>query len=288
MKKSRIFTFLFTVLGVIIGVLLYKSISSIDINNIFQSIKDNLFLIILFFVFLTASFTFYFLLHNLQKRQQEKEMQNFDAYVKSIEQINEDMRKFKHDYTNMMSTLKTFIDEEDNESLHVYFYEHILQMKKQNELNEQAMMMLNNIKISSLKGLLTTKILQASSYNVPIYVEAVEAVTVIPVDPVSLNRTVGILVDNAIEAAREVEDGEVRIAFIHLENTLLLVVTNKYNVEHNIKVHEVYKKGFSTKGENRGIGLATLAELKQQIQNIHLRTKISPPYFIQELEFVKE
>src|SRR5699024_10152899 len=101
-------------------------------------------------------------------------------------------RKFKNDYTNMISTLTAFIDEKEYKALHAYFYEHILQMKEQHQVNEQALMMLNNIKIMSLKGLLTTKILQATSKNVPIYVEVVETISEIDVDPMTLNRMVGI------------------------------------------------------------------------------------------------
>lgn len=288
MKQSRIFTYIFSILGIITGILLYKSISLIDRGNVFQSLLDNLFIIVLFFIFLTVSLSFYYSLQHVKKRQEEREREAFETYVQSIEQINHDMRKFKHDYTNMMSTLKAFIDEENHEALRAYFYEHILQMNEQLQVNEQAVMMLNNIKITSLKGLLTTKILQATSKGVPIYIEAVETITEIPIDPIPLNRIVGILIDNAIEAAQEVEDGEVRIGFILLDNTVLLVVSNKYDVQQKIKVHEIYKRGFSMKGKDRGIGLATLSELKQNIPNIHLRTKISAPYFIQELEFVKE
>lgn len=288
MRNSRVFTYILGAIGVITGILIYKSISLIDGENIFQSVLDNLFVILLSVLFLAVSFTFYYVLEHHKKRHDAREKENFEVYVQSIEQINQDMRKFKHDYTNMLSTLKTFIDEKDDQALHTYFYEHILQMEEQDHVNEQAMMMLNNIKITSLKGLLTTKILQATSKKVPIYVEAVEEIRDMHVDPIPLNRIVGIIIDNAMEAAQDVEDGEVRIAFISLENTVLLVVSNTYNAQRNIKVHEIYQKGFSTKGTDRGIGLATLSELKEGISNIQLRTKISAPYFVQELEFVKE
>lgn len=288
MRNSRVFTYILGAIGVITGILIYKSISLIDGENIFQSVLDNLFVILLSVLFLAVSFTFYYVLEHHKKRHDAREKENFEVYVQSIEQINQDMRKFKHDYTNMLSTLKTFIDEKDDQALHTYFYEHILQMEEQDHVNEQAMMMLNNIKITSLKGLITTKILQATSKKVPIYVEAVEEIRDMHVDPIPLNRIVGIIIDNAIEAAQDVEDGEVRIAFISLENTVLLVVSNTYNAQRNIKVHEIYQKGFSTKGTDRGIGLATLSELKEGISNIQLRTKISAPYFVQELEFVKE
>lgn len=215
-------------------------------------------------------------------------MKNFESYVASLEQVNQDMRKFKHDYINILSTLRIYIDEKNYDGLHTYFYDHILEANYQEQLNQQAMMMLNNLKINSLKGLLTTKILQAQTHHVPFYIEIVEEITDIPVDPIIINRMLGILLDNAIEAAREVENGEVRLAIIDMGETILLVINNIFDEKLNIKIHEIYQEGFSTKGENRGLGLANLREMKNGLHNVSLNTKISPPYFIQEIEFKKE
>ena len=38
-----------------------------------------------------------------------------------------------------------------------------------------------------------------------------------------------------------------------LKGAVLLVVTNTYDKEMNLKVHEIYQEGFSTKGDNRGL-----------------------------------
>ena len=99
---------------------------------------------------------------------------------------------------------------------------------------------------------------------------------------------VGILLDNAIEAARGVENSEVRMAFIHMDEVILLVVSNTFDKKIAIKVHEIYQEGFSTKGENRGLGLANLRQMTNDLHNVNLNTKISSPYFIQEVEFQKE
>lgn len=244
---------------------------------------------LIYLALLTISiFTIVFLAFKQFKlEQREQEINNFESYVASLEQINQDMRKFKHDYINILSSLRTFIDDKNYDGLHTYFYDHILEASYQEQLNQHSMMVLNNLKINSLKGLLTTKILQAQSHQIPLHIEIVEEINEIPVDPIILNRMVGILLDNAIEAARETEGGEVRAAFIHLNEAVLLVVTNKFNESANIKVHEIYREGFSTKGENRGLGLANLRQMKNNLQNVSLNTKISPPYFIQEIEFKK-
>lgn len=277
-------------LGVATVILMYINIMAIDHDNFYESVQNNLVLFLIYLLLLAISIfvILYLAFKQYQIKQREQEMQNFESYVASLEQINQDMRKFKHDYVNILSSLRTFIDDKNYDGLHTYFYNHILEANHQEQLNEQAMMMLNNLKINSLKGLLTTKILQAQSHHVPFYVEIVEEISDIPVDPIILNRMVGILLDNAIEAAREVENGEVRIAFIQMNGAILLVVSNKFDAQLNLKVHEIYKEGFSTKGENRGLGLANLRQMKNSLTNANLNTKISPPYFIQEIEVQKE
>ena len=90
-----------------------------------------------------------------------------------------------------------------------------------------------------------------------------------------------------VEAARERENGEVRLAFIDMNEAILLVVRNTFDEQLNLKVHEIYQEGFSTKGENRGLGLANLRQMKNSLTNVNLNTKINAPYFVQEIEFQK-
>lgn len=268
-------------------VFIYINIMAIDQDNFYESVQSNLALFLACFALLVISMVVlsYLAFKQFKMKQREQEMENFESYVASLEQINQDMRKFKHDYVNILSSLRTFIDDKDFDGLHTYFYDHILEANHQEQLNQQAMMKLNNLKINSLKGLLTTKILQAQSHRVPLYLEIVEEITDISVDPIILNRMIGILLDNAIEAAREVENGEVLIAFIKMKEDILFVVSNTYDEKTNIKVHEIYQEGFSTKGENRGLGLANLRQMKNEWKNVRLNTKISPPQFIQEITF---
>lgn len=287
---NKYVSYILLFLGVATVVFIYINIIAIDQDNFYESVRDNLAMFLVYLTLLTISIfvVLYLAFKQYKMEQREQELKNFESYVASLEQINQDMRKFKHDYINILSTLRIYIDEKNYDGLHTYFYDHILEANHQEQLNQQAMMMLNNLKINSLKGLLTTKILQAQSNHVPFYVEIVEEITDIPVDPIILNRMVGILLDNAIEAAREIINGEVRLAFINMDETTLLVVNNTFNEEIDIKVHEIYQEGFSTKGENRGLGLANLRQMKNDLQNVSLNTKISPPYFIQEIEFKKE
>src|SRR5699024_3089663 len=79
-------------------------------------------------------------------------------------------------------------------------------------------------------------------------------------ESLSLCRSLGNLLDNAIEESVEHEDGKVTIAFIKKETSILIIVVNTFAGEAP-KLYKVFEEGYSTKGENRGLGLTSLKDI---------------------------
>ncbi|EEL90665.1 GHKL domain-containing protein [Bacillus cereus] len=225
---------------------------------------------------------------HLQIRQKEQEIEGFMEYVHSLELINRDMRKFKHDYMNILTSMRHFIDDRDYDGLEQYFYEHILQTEKKELDHEVAFTSLNRLHINSLKGLLTTKLIQAQAASIPVHIEIVEDIEHINIDIISLNRIFGILLDNAIEASKDVDEPYVHLAFIQMEQSVLFVCMNRRDINQAIKIHEIYQEGYSTKAQGRGLGLAILRQMANETKNLSLNTKLNGDLFIQELEVQKE
>ena len=95
---------------------------------------------------------------------------------------------------------------------------------------------------------------------------------------VELSRIIGIIVDNAIEASENLEEPLINIAFIDNEEAVTFIVMNKCS-DDIPKIHELFEQGFSTKGDNRGLGLSTLKELTDSNENVLLDTVIENGYF---------
>lgn len=64
---------------------------------------------------------------------------------------------------------------------------------------------IENLKVREIKGLITTKILQAQENNIEITVEVADEITQIDMDAIQLSRVLGIIMDNAIEASNTIE-----------------------------------------------------------------------------------
>ncbi|MDN6611797.1 MAG: GHKL domain-containing protein, partial [Staphylococcus equorum] len=235
-------------------------------------------------VIVTISFS---IIRQIQYKRNMREIENYYKYTLQIEKINHEMRKFRHDYVNILSTMSDFIRENDMKGLDQYFHEEILPMQDSMQMNAIKINGIENLKVREIKGLLTTKILQAQEKNIRISIEVPEIIEKIEMPIINLSRVIGILLDNAIEASEKiVDDPLIRIAFIKNEDdSVMFIVMNKCDTDMP-RVHTLFQENFSTKGKNRGLGLSTLKELTDTTSNVLLDTTIDNNYFIQKVEIL--
>ncbi|WP_436961077.1 quorum-sensing sensor histidine kinase AgrC [Staphylococcus xylosus] len=274
--------FLLTILGLIYFYLPNRDVSFGDAQ--FISIMYAVVIITTAILIITISFS---IIRQIQYKRNMQEIENYYKYTLQIEKINHEMRKFRHDYVNILSTLSDFIREEDMDGLSDYFHSEILPMQDSMQMNAIKINGIENLQVREIKGLLTTKILQAQEKNIRISIEVPEPIEKIDMPIINLSRVIGILLDNAIEASEKItEEPLIRIAFIKNEDTsVTFIVMNK--CEQNMpKVHTLFQENFSTKGKNRGLGLSTLKELTDSTTNVLLDTTIDNNYFIQKVEIL--
>ena len=274
--------FLLTILGLIYFYLPNRDVSFGDAK--FISIIYAVVIITTAILIITISFS---IIRQIQYKRNMQEIENYYKYTLQIEKINHEMRKFRHDYVNILSTLSDFIREEDMEGLRDYFHSEILPMQDSMQMNAIKINGIENLHVREIKGLLTTKILQAQEKNIRISIEVPESIEKIDMPIINLSRVIGILLDNAIEASEKInEEPLIRIAFIKNEDTsVTFIVMNKCEPDMP-KVHTLFQENFSTKGKNRGLGLSTLKELTDSTTNILLDTTIDNNYFIQKVEIL--
>lgn len=224
-------------------------------------------------------------LREMRYKQSLEEIETYYEYTLQIESINNEMRKFRHDYVNILTTMSEYIRENDMDGLKTYFNDNIVPMKDNLQMNSIKINGTDNLKVRAIKGLVTTKILQAQEKNIPINIEVPELIDHIEMNTVDLSRIIGIIIDNAIEASEELEDALIRIAFINVETSVMFIVMNKCK-EDMPKIHELFQDSFSTKGDNRGLGLTTLKDITDTTENVLLDTTIENGYFVQKVEII--
>ncbi|MCG2292377.1 GHKL domain-containing protein [Staphylococcus epidermidis] len=224
-----------------------------------------------------------FALREMKYKRKLQEIEAYYEYTLRIESINNEMRKFRHDYVNILTTLSDYIREDDMPGLRKYFNENIVPMKDKLKTRSIKMNGIEKLKVREIKGLITTKIIQAQEKRIPISIEVPDEIDRISMNTVELSRIIGIIVDNAIEASENLEEPLINIAFIDNEEAVTFIVMNKCS-DDIPKIHELFEQGFSTKGDNRGLGLSTLKELTDSNENVLLDTVIENGYFVQKVE----
>ena len=86
---------------------------------------------------------------------------------------------------------------------------------------------IEKLKVREIKGLITTKIIQAQEKRIPISIEVPDEIDRIDMNTVELSRIIGIIVDNAIEASENLEEPLINIAFIDNDESVTFIVMNK-------------------------------------------------------------
>ncbi|PTK52575.1 quorum-sensing sensor histidine kinase AgrC [Staphylococcus haemolyticus] len=266
-------------------IILYVYSQIPNINNSSLKMYGLIFIGIILFFTVLIIFISNYMIKELRYKRNMEEIETYYEYTLQIESINNEMRKFRHDYVNILTTISEYIREDDMPGLRQYFNENIVPMKDNLQMKSIKINGTENLKVRAIKGLVTTKILQAQEKNIPISIEVPELVEHIEMNTIDLSRIIGIITDNAIEASETLEDALIRIAFINTDSSVMFIVMNKCK-EDMPRIHELFQERFSTKGENRGLGLSTLKEITDSTENVLLDTTIENGYFIQKVEII--
>ncbi len=219
----------------------------------------------------------------LEFRNKQKEFENLKQYTESLEKLYSDMRVFRHDYINIISSMIGYIDNRDMDGLERHFYENIIPVSKSMQKKDFKIGSIKNIHIPEIKGIVSSKLIRAQELGLDVHVEVVENIDDIKMNIIDLSRGLGILLDNAIEASKESLEFKLNLVFIKTEKAITIVISNSYK-EKNISLNKIFKPNYSSKGSGRGIGLNNLKKIIDDYDNVFLETKMIDNYFIQELQ----
>ena len=248
-------------------------------------IKINLILFFCYFIILLI--IMYVLIKSITKdleyKNKQIQFENLQQYTDSLEKIYTDMKSFRHDYINILSTMVGYIEEKDMDGLEKHFNRNILPLSKGIESNNYKLGLLKNIKLPELKGVLSSKLIRAQELGIDVLIDIPKSVEKINMDIVDLCRCIGILIDNAVEANVKCDKPSLKIAIFYGSSSIFFTIINNYS-EEMPPIYKMFQKGFSTKGENRGLGLNSLKEILGKYNNITIETLNKDDEFIQNIK----
>lgn len=226
--------------------------------------------------------------------QKEIQLQNINNYSSQIEGLYKDVRSFRHDYTNILTSLKIGIDERDIDMITEVYYSVLKDSGKMLKGKRFEIARLGNIVDLSFKSLLLSKLSEAQNLSIPVSLEIEKPITIKNIDQLDFLTIVSILLDNAIEAATEVaKNADIEksynegITVCFFENSKLnkqvLIIQNS-TLKNEVDMTQIFERGVSSKGNGRGIGLSNIKKILKSYPNISLNTTSRDFIFRQILE----
>lgn len=214
-------------------------------------------------------------------RAQEETIAQHQAHMALLEELQQEIRAFRHDFTNLFSGLTLQAQEGDLEGIQDFMKKTSSYFDEKLGQEIQQMDGLNNIGLYPLRSLLTTKLADMRKKGIHSALEVLYPVdTKIVMETEDLLRGLGILLDNAMEAVPQT-DGTVRIVLLQEEKELYIAVSNNY--EKKPELSALSQKGYTTKGTGRGTGLTSYRRIVSRCKGCITRTYLKDGYFVQEL-----
>ena len=247
---------------------------------------DNLPLIITFLSFLSMlayfAISIYSLTRVMKLASTTQKLQNAEEYNKTLSILHDNVRGFKHDFDNIVTTIGGYVKTNDIEGLKKYYVQLEDDCQKVNNLYVLNPKLINNPGVYSL---LTTKYHEAEEKGIKVNMSLLLDLSKLNMKIYEFTRILGILLDNAIDASSECKEKLMNIIFRDDEKNhrQLIIVENTYK-DKNVDTEKIFNKGFTGKENHTGLGLWEVRKILNKSKNLNLHTTKNEKYFSQQIE----
>lgn len=276
-KKNKIIitlNFIFAFLYIIIQCIL--TINYIDILPIIYTFFNFICLLIYFGI------SFFSLAKVINLVTTTQKLESAEEYNKTLHILHDNVRGFKHDFDNIVTTIGGFVKTNDMKGLESYYFQLEEDCQRVNNLYLLNPDIINN---HGIYNLLTTKYHDADEKGIKVNLTFLLDLNDIHMKIYEFSRILGILLDNAIEASNECEEKIINITFRNesKNNRHLIIIENTYK-DKELNIDNIFNKGVSFKENHTGLGLWEVTQILKKNNNVNLHTDKNDKYFIQQLE----
>ena len=218
---------------------------------------------------------------NLEKTSED--LENEKLYNKTLTILHDNIRGFKHDFNNIVQAIGGYVALNDMKGLKKYYEKLLEECKLTNNLNLLNPESINN---PSIYSLLTNKYFIANEKNLTMNFSIFSDLSGLSTNMYEISRILGILLDNAIEAAEETKEKVIDIEIKSDDKKHIFIIKNSCK-DTNISTTKIFEKGYSTKNRDSGFGLWNVHKILEKNTNLDLYTTVDGNMFSQKFTIYK-
>lgn len=211
-----------------------------------------------------------------------QKLESANEYNNTLHILHDNVRGFKHDFDNIVTTIGGYIRTNDMEGLKKYYLQLEDDCQRVNNLYLLNPEIINN---DGIYNLLTKKYQEADLKDIKVNMTFLLDLSTLKMKIYEFARILGILLDNAIEASSECEEKIIELTFRNdsKNSRQLIIIENTYK-NTDIDMEKIFEKGISGKENHTGLGLWEVRKIIKKTKNVNLYTTKSDKFFKQQLE----
>ena len=225
----------------------------------------------------------------MRTKKQNEKIHTLEDYNKTLLKVNDSICGFKHDFSNFVQALDGYVETNNMDGVKTMsksILKECVCTRNLESLNP------NTIKNGAIYSIISNKYFLAQSKKVDMNLEIVTDLKEVKEFSYEVCRILGILLDNAIEAASECNNGFINLRVLK-DNKVerkLIIVENTYQ-NKNINIDKLFEKGYTSKEKDsrkHGLGLWNVSKILRKNNNLSLYTT-KGELFSQQLEiYIKD
>ena len=241
--------------------------------------------IVILIIYFTISICSIVNISKLEVTKQNLESANLTNHSLTI--LHDQVRSFKHDFDNIVNTIGGYVVNEDMDGLKKYYNQLLEECNKTNNLYALSPNVINH---PAIYHILATKYYDANQLdihiNLNVFLDLNEIETRMKI--YDFTRILGILLDNAIDAAKECDKKIINVTFRkEISNNMIVVIIQNTYKNKDVDTERIYQKGVSSKENHSGLGLWKVRQILMHNNNLNLFTTKNDEYFTQQFEIYK-
>lgn len=202
------------------------------------------------------------------------------SHATSLESWMEKERLSYHEYKNQLAYIRSIVEEKDA----IKYIDSILQESFENSSVVDTQ--IANIPKGGMKGVIFYKLIQAQRKNIQTYISISPKMKNLDVGKnIEKSKTVcrilGIILDNAIDAASVSVEKKISLEMYCLNHKVIFVLMNTFNGEFDLIKNQ--KSGYTTKGKGHGNGLNYIRNIVAKDSQYEVHTSLIDKYFTQKV-----